>query len=163
MAVPQLPVVACRGGLDVGVHLLAVCAVDEWGASACASQSVTVQAPSASTSGAAMVAASVAAINVTELESSGDAGSLQDAARQLASVMAFATSTSGGSGATDASAGAVSAMADSLMAAMAANLDTQDTEQVRPRVATTIGMKASVGLCLQACSMHPMLRAAQLC
>jgi hypothetical protein len=118
----------CRGGLDVGVHLLAVCAVDEWGASACASQSVTVQAPSASTSSTAMVAASVAAINGTELESSGDASSLQDAALQLASVMAFAASSGS---ATDAvTAGAASAMADSLMAAMAANLDTHDTEQV---------------------------------
>jgi hypothetical protein len=153
----------CRGGLDVGVHLLAVCAVDEWGAAACASQSVTVHAPSASTSSAAMVAASVAAINVTELAGSGDAGGLQDAARQLASVVAFAASSGS---ATDASAGAVSAMADSLMAAMATNLDTQDTEQVRTTVAPThpwLGLEPDVELCLHACSMHMMLCAAQLC
>ena len=127
----------------MGTHLLAVCAVDEYGASACVSQSVTIQAPSTSTSSSAMVAASVAAINVTELVGSGDASSLQDAARQLASVVAFAASSGG---ATDVGTGMASAVVDLLMEAMAANLDTEDTEQVCTTQCTRTACRVDVGL-----------------
>jgi hypothetical protein len=112
----------------VGSHILAVCAIDEWGASACASQNVTVKPPGATTTSAQLLAASMAAINVTELSGSGDAGSLQDAARQLASVVAYGVARS--SSGTASSAGKASPVADSIMVAMAASLDTQDTEQV---------------------------------